>query len=486
MIQLAGAFPISSLRPQAAMTPAAIGPRSDAPVNFGRSSEFTSLWGAESNVNIGQALKPRFAGGVDNTNPSLDDAEHNAFLAQVYQFNKVADRLGLSAGLKKVLSTPYRELKVQVVLKRDNGDLESFEGYRVQHNGARGPYKGGIKYHPSAEPDEIRALASLMSWKCALLDLPFGGAKGGIKIDPRQYSEAELERVTRDYTRKISQFIGRNKDIPAPDLNTNAKTMAWIMDEYGKKFGHSPGVVTGKPLSLEGSLGRESATGRGAFFVVREALKDKGIKMEGATAVVQGFGNVGYHIAENLDRAGMKVIAISTVDGALYNPDGIDVKNLKEYELKHKTVEGFPGAEKMQDPKKLLEIETDVLVPAAVGHVLNENNAEDIKAKVILECANHPTTPKADQVFNRRGITVLPDILANAGGVTVSYFEWVQNQTHYRWDETEIDEKLEKKMVQAYKNVSRLSRTENINMRDAAFTLAIQTVKQASQDRGYI
>ncbi len=433
------------------------------------------------------ASRVRFAGKAA---PTLAEAENNPHLAQVYQFNRVADMLQLDPQVRKVLTTPYRKLEVQVMLRRDDGSLDSFTGYRVQHNGARGPYKGGVRYDEHVSEDEVLALASLMTWKCAVMNIPYGGAKGGIQIDPRKYSQAELERVTRDYTRKISRIIGPETDIPAPDMNTNAQTMAWMMDEFGRIRGNGgnneTAVVTGKPLSLGGSKGRESATGRGAFFVLREALKDANINLKTATAAVQGFGNVGYFIAENLQKAGVKVVAISTVDGAMYNKDGIDVKALKEYEKQHGSVLGFKGATSLANPAELMELPVDVLVPAAKEMVLTEKNADRVKAKVVLECANGPTTPGADQILNRKGVRVIPDILANAGGVTVSYFEWVQNMEHQQWDEDEVDQKLEKKMTTAYREIKTLSDEKKVPLRDAAFMLAVQRVVEAAKARGYI
>jgi glutamate dehydrogenase (NAD(P)+) len=436
----------------------------------------------------------RFGGKRDDAdfallNPTLDEAEHNPHLAQVYQFNKVADLLKLDPAVRKILAAHDREVKVQVTLKRDNGEWDSFDGYRIQHNGFRGPYKGGIKYHPHADLDEVRSLASGMTWKTALMDLPYGGAKGGIRLDPSKYSRAELERITRDYTRKIARFIGPEMDIPAPDVNTNAQVMGWMVNEYGQLY---PGmvdrkaVVTGKPRSLGGSLGRESATGRGAFFVLRESFRERGEDLSGKTVAVQGFGNVGYHIADNLQKAGAKVVAISTINGAVQNRDGIDVQALKAYERAHGTIEGFPGAKRMNNPEDLVTLDVDVLVPAAMGHAINERNAKRIQAKYILECANHPTTPKADNILNRKGVTVLPDILANAGGVTVSYYEWVQNMQHLSWNEQEIDQKLEGKMTDVYRAVSALSKDKNISLRDAAYVKAIQTILEAGRDSGQL
>jgi glutamate dehydrogenase (NAD(P)+) len=438
--------------------------------------------------------KPLYFGQADDEvneaylKPTLEDAEHNPNLAQIYQFNKVADLLKLDPNIRKILATPEREVKVQVTLKRDDGTWDSFDGYRIQHNGFRGPYKGGTKYHTHAHLDEVRSLASGMTWKTALMDLPYGGAKGGIRLDPTKYSKDELERITRDYTRKIALFIGPEMDIPAPDVNTNAQVMGWMTNEYGRlnpSMVDRRAVVTGKPRSLGGSLGRESATGRGAFFVLREAFKEHGKNLTGATAAIQGFGNVGYFIAENLQKAGTKVVAISTVQGALYNKNGIDVQALKAYEKSHDTIEGFPDAEKIK-PNDLLTLDVDVLAPAALGHAINEQNAKDIKAKYILECANHPTTPKADIVLNKKGITVLPDILANAGGVTVSYYEWAQNMQHLSWTEDEIDQKLESKMSEAYRTVSQLSREKKISLRDSTYMQSVQTILEAGRDSGQI
>lgn len=426
---------------------------------------------------------------VPNLNPTIEEAERNPFLAQIYQFNHAADLMGLEPSVRKILMTPERELKVKLIVKRDDGSLDSLDGYRVQHNSFRGPYKGGIKYHPHADLDEVRSLASGMTWKTALMDLPYGGAKGGIRFDPNKYSPAELERITRTYTRKIAPFIGPEVDIPAPDVNTNSQVMGWMVNEYGQlhpDMVDRRAVVTGKPRSLGGSLGRESATGRGAFFALREAFKEDKRSLSKATAAVQGFGNVGYFIAKNLQDAGAKVVAVSTVHGALYNPEGIDIAALKEHEKATGSIIGFPGARQLNDPEELLALDVDVLAPAALGHAINAKNAERVKAKYVLECANHPTTPKADDILNRKGVKVIPDILANAGGVTVSYYEWVQNMQHLSWSEREIDNKLEEKMTDVYKAVSQLAKERKISLRDSAYIKAIQTVLEAGCDSGQL
>jgi glutamate dehydrogenase (NAD(P)+) len=324
-----------------------------------------------------------------------------------------------------------------------------------------------------------------MTWKTALLDVPFGGAKGGVICDPSKMSERELKRLTMEYIRKIAMIIGPDKDIPAPDMGTNEKTMGWAMQAYGMKVGNAPGVVTGKPIDLGGSLGRTSATGRGAFFVLEEALKDKGLKTDQVTAAVQGFGNVGTYAAKNLFDAGIKVQAISAIDGGLYNENGIDVNALIKYRDANKGgILGFPGAKTISNDE-LLALPVTVLVPAALGGVITGKNADKIKAQIILEGANHPVTPKADVVLDKKGILVLPDILANAGGVTVSYFEWVQNREGFPWSEQKVDEELKKKMVKSYRDVKKVSDARSISMRDAAYFLAVERVAKASHYRGY-
>ena len=341
-------------------------------------------------------------------------------------FDNAADRLGIIDGLREMLKRPWRELLVQVPVRLDDGQIHVFSGSRVQHNAARGPYKGGVRYHAQADLDEVRGLASLMTWKTALVNLPYGGAKGGVQVDPGLLSDSELNRLTRRYTLSIEHLIGPNRDIPAPDMGTNAQTMAWMMDAYGQLHGHSPAVVTGKPVEMGGSLGRESATGRGVAILLQEAARDLGLNTLGAKIVVQGFGNVGSWAARLMYDNGCRIIAVSSVDGGLYNAGGLDIARLQEYQAKTGVISGFTGGEEISN-RELLELDCDVLVPAAIGNVITEDNAKNIKAPLILEAANHPITPEADRILSEGGVTILPDILVNAGGVVVSYFEWTQN-----------------------------------------------------------
>jgi len=400
-------------------------------------------------------------------------------------FDKAADRLDLSGGCREMLRRPWRELQVQVPVRMDNGNVEVFTGYRVQHNGARGPYKGGVRYHPQADQDEVRALAALMTWKTALVGLPFGGAKGGVQCDPSRLSTDELNRLTRRYTIQIEHLIAPNRDIPAPDLGTNAQTMAWMMDAYGLLHGHSPAIVTGKPVELGGSLGRESATGRGVVYLLLEAAKDLQLDPKGAGVVIQGFGNVGSWTARLLYEAGCQVLAVSDVRGGVYHPLGLDIPKLLEYDSIHHNVIGFPDGDVITNAE-LLELQCDVLVPAAIEKVITARNAPRVKAKVILEAANHPLTPEADAILNDRGIIVLPDILVNAGGVVVSYFEWAQNLQEFRWEEDQVNEKLHKIVVRAYQEVRKKVDTEGISHREAAFEIGVQRVARTVELRGFV
>lgn len=398
---------------------------------------------------------------------------------------RAIEQLGFASNVRDVLVNAYREVRVQIPVRRDNGQMDVFYGYRVQHNAALGPYKGGIRFHTDVDLPEVRDLASAMTWKCALLHLPFGGAKGGVVCDPFKLSLGEKERIMRGFTSKIALFIGPQRDIPAPDMNTNEQMMGWLMDEYGKKNGHSPAVVTGKPLELGGSLGRREATGRGAFFVIREFYKDQGEDLAGKTVAVQGFGNVGFYIAKFLSEAGAKVIAVSNHLGGVYNPAGLNVELLKQHEENHQwELASFPGAEPI-DNEALLKLPVDCLVPAALGHVIDSRNAADIKAPVILECANLPVTPEAEQILRGR-CAILPDILANAGGVTVSYFEWVQNLQQFNWLEEDVNNHLETKMKAAYHRVKERCNATGISFREACYQLAVARVARASELRGYI
>ena len=400
-------------------------------------------------------------------------------------FDDAADRLGLTNGLREMLKRPWRELQVQVPVRMDDGEIQVFTGFRVQHNGARGPYKGGVRYHPEADLEEVRALASLMTWKTALVDLPYGGAKGGVQVDPAQLSQGELNRLTRRYTQNIEHLIAPNRDIPAPDLGTNAQTMAWMMDAYGQIHGHSPAIVTGKPVEMGGSLGREAATGRGVAFLLQEAAKDLGLDTEGARIVVQGFGNVGSWAARIMYDNGCRIIAVSGVDGGVFNAGGLDIPRLQDFQNMTGGVSGFTGGEQISN-RELLELDCDVLVPAAIDNVITEDNANSIKAPLILEAANHPITPEADRILGEGGVTVLPDILVNAGGVVVSYFEWTQNLQEFHWEESRVNEELKKTMLRAYHEVRARSTSEGITHRQASFEIGVQRVVRAVELRGFV
>jgi len=400
-------------------------------------------------------------------------------------FDNAADRLGLNDGLREMLKRPWRELLVQVPVSMDDGQVKVFSGSRVQHNAARGPYKGGVRYHPQADDEEVRALASLMTWKTALVNLPYGGAKGGVQVDPGLLSQSELNRLTRRYTQNIEHLLGPNRDIPAPDMGTNAQTMAWMMDAYGQLHGHSPAAVTGKPVEMGGSLGRESATGRGVAYLLQEAAKDMGMKTQDARVVVQGFGNVGSWAARLIHDAGCRVIAVSSIEGGLYNARGLDLPRLQRYQEKTGEFMGFGGGEQISN-SQLFELDCDVLVPAAIDNVINEDNARNIKAQLILEAANHPITPEADRVLSDGGVTILPDILVNAGGVVVSYFEWTQNLQEFRWEESRVNEELKKIMIQAYHEVWTRSIKEKITHRQASFEIGVQRVAKAVELRGFV
>ena len=403
--------------------------------------------------------------------------------SQALYFDRAARLIGLDERIEKSLVTPFREVKVECPLMRDDGTLATFIGFRVQHDNTRGPMKGGIRYHQEVNLDEVNALAALMTWKTAVVDLPYGGAKGGIAVDPRQLSSNELQRLTRVFTQRIHDVIGPYKDIPAPDMGTNAQTMAWIVDEYEKFAGHSPAVVTGKPVELGGSLGRDAATGRGLLFAAECLFEDMGNRVADFTYAIQGFGNVGSWAARLFHAAGGKIVAISDVTGAVRNKAGLDVPALFEYVAVKKGVLGFPGGESFP-PDQLLAEPCDVLIPAALGDVLTKHTAESVRAKIIIEGANHPTDPDADAIFLRKGIPVLPDIYANAGGVTVSYFEWVQNIQQFRWDEDRVNSELRKRMRAAYADMRAVGKKYACDFRTAAFALAIGRVANAKELRG--
>jgi glutamate dehydrogenase (NAD(P)+) len=398
-------------------------------------------------------------------------------------FRRAANLLGLGEHAMLQLATPTREIKVECTLRRDDGSLATFTGFRVQHDNSRGPMKGGIRYHPDVDPDEVNALAALMTWKTAVVNLPYGGAKGGIACDPTELSEAELQRLTRAFIQKIHDVIGPQTDIPAPDMGTNAQTMGWIVDEYAKFHGWAPGVVTGKPIELGGSLGREAATGRGLLFAMQCLFEDAGRSVSDFTYAIQGMGNVGSSAARLIAGEGGKVVAVSDVTGAVRNAAGLDVPALCEYVALHKKVAGFPGGEAFS-AEALLGEPCDVLIPAALGGVLTRATADHVRAHYVIEGANHPTDPEADEVFARKGIVVLPDIYANAGGVTVSYFEWVQNGQQFYWEEQRVNDELRQVMRNAYAHLKATAQRLRCDLRTAAFALGISRVARATALRG--
>ncbi len=401
-----------------------------------------------------------------------------AFEATSLYFDQAAKLLDLSDNIRTLLITPDREVRVEVVIELDSGQIGNFIGYRVQHDDARGPYKGGLRYHPLVDQDEARSLASLMTWKTALVDLPYGGAKGGINCDPTKLSRGELERLTRRFIEKIHDMIGPVKDIPAPDMGTDAQVMAWIMNEYGKFEGFNPACVTGKPVEFHGSEGREAATGYGVAIITREILTRLGKSVAGSTFAIQGYGNVGSHTARFLWRQGAKIVAVSDAYGAVTNSSGLDIAELDRHVALARKVVGFKGGEAATNDQ-LLMLPVDVLIPAALGGVFDRAMAQSVQARMIIEAANSPTWPEADEVFNARGIPVVPDILANAGGVIVSYFEWVQNLQHFRWPLEQIQREEEKRLVEAFHDMYDLAQSQRISLRTAAFLRAITRVSRA-------
>jgi glutamate dehydrogenase/leucine dehydrogenase len=409
----------------------------------------------------------------------------NPFETAKKQVDIVADLLGLDSGMREVLKHPKRELTVNFPVRMDDGSYKVFTGHRVQYNMARGPCKGGIRYHPQVTLDEVRALAAWMTWKCAVVNIPYGGAKGGVICDPKHMSRGELERLTRRYTSEISLIIGPERDIPAPDVYTDGQTMSWIMDTYSSLKGYSvPGVVTGKPIPLGGSEGRGEATGRGCAYTIREAAKDAGVRVKNGTVAVQGYGNAGSVCANLLnDEQGAKIVAASDSKGGIYKADGFNPHALEEHKAKTGSVVGFPGAKTISN-EELLELKVDILVPAALENQLTGKNADKVNAKLIAEAANGPTLPDADTVFFQKKITVLPDILANAGGVTVSYFEWAQDIQGYFWPLSEVNQRLERVMVQSYNDVHKTAVERKVHNRTAAYVLAIQRVVDAIKVRG--
>ena len=410
--------------------------------------------------------------------------EHNPFEAMMSRFDRAAELLDLDPGIYKILRNPEKQLIVSIPVHMDNGDVEVFTGYRVQYNTSRGPAKGGIRFDMQVNLEEVKALAAWMTWKCAVVNLPFGGSKGGVICDPALLSVGELERLTRRYTSNIISLLGPDTDVPAPDVNTNERVMAWVMDTYSMHMRHTASaVVTGKPLELGGSAGRKEATGRGCMLVTREALRELGMPVRGTTVAVQGFGNVGSIAALLLEREGCRITAISDRNGGVHNPQGLDVAAAIEYVRRNRDLDGFAGGDPITN-EELLTLDVDVLVPAAMENVITSKNAPKLQARIICEGANGPTTAAADAILEEKGIFVIPDILANAGGVTVSYFEWVQNRGGYYWTEETVNSRLEEIMTRSFGDVRALARQHKVNMRTAAYMLAISRVSTVHKLRG--
>ena len=406
-----------------------------------------------------------------------------AFESANYYFDVAAQRLELPDDMQMLLKTPFREVRVEVPVRMDDGTIETFLGWRIQHNQARGPKKGGLRYHPEVDADEVRALAALMTWKTALIDVPFGGAKGGIACNPKLMSPGEIERMTRIFIQQIDCVIGPYEDISAPDVNTSPQIMAWIMDAYSRKHGHTPGVVTGKPIEVGGIPGREFATGRGVEYAIIEAAAERGLDLSRSTAVVQGFGNVGSSVARFLRDHGCTILAVSDSTCAIHSPNGLVINRVVTYKQEHSRLKDYPHAEEITN-EQLFEIECDILVPSALSSVINRNNCQRIKTKIIAEGANNPTTPEADRCLYENGVLIIPDILANSGGVCVSYFEWVHNIQRFAWTETQALEQLEKRMKEAYRATSQRAQREGVSQREAAFMIAIERVAEATRLRG--
>lgn len=403
----------------------------------------------------------------------------SSFDAARLYFERAAEHMGLSQNMRTLLLTPERELKVQVAIERDNGEIGTFIGYRIQHNSARGPMKGGLRFHHEVNADEVLTLASLMTWKTALVNIPYGGAKGGVSVNVRNLSPGELERLTRKFVDEIHDFIGPDKDIPAPDMGTDAQVMAWIMNQYSKYHGFNPACVTGKPLELHGADGRMEATGRGVGLCTAEVLRRKKMDIKGTTIAIQGFGNVGTFTAKFLYDQGAKIVGVTDVSGGVWNAEGLNVPELIRYAQEHRGIAGFEGTEPISNDD-LLTSEVDVLIPAAVGGVLNVENAPHVRAKIIIEAANNPTVPEADESFNDREILVLPDILANAGGVIVSYFEWVQNRQHFRWDLERVRKELDRIMSESFNKVWKIAEEKGVSLRTASYIIGLGRVGRAT------
>ncbi len=418
--------------------------------------------------------------------PAPKRAEVSNYEIVEHWFNVAAERLELPDDVAAVLRSSYREVQVQVPVRLSDGKVHVFSGYRVQHNGARGPYKGGIRFHPEVDLDEVRALAELMTWKTAIVNIPFGGAKGGVNVDPSKLESGEVQTVARSFMDKIEKVIGPQRDIPAPDVGTNAQVMAWLMDEYGKLHGHTPACVTGKPIALEGSIGREAATGRGVVQVFCEAAPEIDLDPSEATFVIQGFGNVGAWAARLMQEMGAKMVGAADASGAISSDGGIDAHKLADHVRDGGSVADFDGQADQIDPDELVALECDVFIPAALGGMIHKDNAGKMRCRMMVEGANSPTTPKADSILNENGVFIVPDVLANAGGVVVSYFEWVQNLQHLRWTEDEVNERLGEIMRRSFREVADRARENSTPMRPAAYELGIERVVEAASTRGYI
>jgi glutamate dehydrogenase (NAD(P)+) len=409
----------------------------------------------------------------------------NVFEATNHYIRKASRIMNLGPRVEQLLLSLEAEHHVTIPIERDNGELAVFSGYRFQHNSARGPTKGGLRFHPTLDADDVRALATLMTWKTAVVNVPFGGAKGGVACDPAQLSQGELERITRKFVERISQEIGPQRDIPAPDVNTNAQVMAWIMDHYSRLHGFAPAVVTGKPVELHGSEGREAATGYGVICVAESFLDDVGKSLKGTTVAIQGFGNVGLFAALFAHQRGAKVVAVSDMSGGVANPDGLNIPKLTEFTRSRRLLAEYQGDDVSHITNdSLLTYKVDLLIPAALGGVLTRQVASEVRAKIIVEAANAPTLPEADEIFAQRGITVIPDILANAGGVTVSYFEWTQNLQCLRWTENEVNDRLRQMMTAAYTTIREVVRSRSLDWRTAAYIVALGRVAKAAMLRG--
>jgi glutamate dehydrogenase (NAD(P)+) len=414
----------------------------------------------------------------------VNRAEVSNYETVSHWFRLAAERLGLRDDVARVMRCSYREVQVQIPLVRD-GEIHVYSGFRVQHNGARGPYKGGVRFHPEVDLDEVRALAELMSWKTALAGVPFGGAKGGVDVDPGSLSPGELQAVARSFIDKVEKVLGPTRDIPAPDVGTDAQVMAWFMDEYGKLHGHTPACVTGKPIALEGSLGRNAATGRGVVDVLVEAAGPAELPLDGARLVIQGYGNVGSWAARIATEHGTRIVAVSDAFGATRSDSGLDLDALDAHLAEGGRLDEFDGGEPIT-PEELLATECEVFVPAAIGGMVHERNADLLNCRMVIEGANSPLTPKADEILADKGVTIVPDLLANAGGVVVSYFEWVQNLQHFRWDEGDVNDRLGTIMRRAHGEVAARAAIDGVSLRIAAYALGIERVVEAARTRGYI